>query len=268
MNTYNVLLCQDFNKSSEEKPLIEILKKEVKTFADAEFAGEPKSFAVIYGSHAYGTQTPASDVDIMFVSSDANDARMQRCIEFVKAIHANHGLVTDTEIRYEHKVLIPTSFMEEAITGKRFVNDKGEYYIPKIEKDRAFLDSIGLRQRFLNGLMAQKQIFISGDKSYYEEVKNEAQDNLVKCVAAARQVSVVDAAKLSDVLLRNGDDIGDFYLGFKETPNHAAYLNELSNTILTRLNKAGKINKVSEGYDLTPLYTSSRKPKKTLNAKL
>ena len=139
---------ESFNSSANKRSLFE---RALKDFCKQEFKDGEQYFAVIYGSYAYGVDTPSSDVDIMIVAGNTDNERMARCIDFVKDLHTRYHLPTDTELKYEHKVLIPTLFMEQALTGAGFKDDAGQYHIPVIEKTRECLESVKLRQRFLHG---------------------------------------------------------------------------------------------------------------------
>ena len=83
--------------------------------------------------------------------------------------------------------------------------------------------------------MAHKHIYVSGDKNLYDNFCTTAQDKLVTAVTSARGVTNPTPEQLKDLLLRNGNDIGDFYLGFKENHAHHAYLDKICPQICQRM---------------------------------
>jgi L-2,4-diaminobutyrate decarboxylase len=214
---------------------ITLFKHALERFCLEEFTSADRFFVIIYGSYAYGVATPESDLDIMFVADHVDDERMRRCVAFVKHLHINHGMPLDGELKYEHKVLVPKSFMNEAIHGAGFRDVDGTYHIPVIEKTRECLESTGLRKRFLLGLMAHKHIFVAGDIDWYAELCEIGQRNLATAIILARGMHNVTSETLKELLLRNGKHTGDFYLGFKDIPSHHAYLDVLCPRICARL---------------------------------
>lgn len=240
-----------FNAAAKRKKLDKIVR-EIRAFSEREFGPQDRHFAIVYGSYAYGLQTERSDIDIMFVSDNCSPARLQRCVDFVKDLHVRHGLPLDAEIRYENKALIPLDFMIDAVKGSGFQKDDGTFYIPKIEKTRACLDSVRLRKRFLHGMMTHKHVFVSGNERGYETLRAQARENLVRAVSSARDRRLVTADDLADVLMHNGRESGDFYLGFKDNGKQRAYLKELCAEILETLRWSGKAATPAV-YDLGPL---------------
>lgn len=223
------------DRFQQQAPSLAIFSKALKKFCENEFRPGERYFSVIYGSYAYGIATPSSDVDLMIVADHVDDERMKRCIDFTIELHRQYKLQQDTEIRYEHKVLIPADFIERSLSGAGFRNQNGDFYIPEIVKTREYLDSEALRHRFLLALMAHKHAFVSGDEKYYRDLCNTARVNLVSVVSAARNESIDSPETIHKLLNENGNESGELYLGFKDNQAHQSYLAALSQEIFRTL---------------------------------
>lgn len=248
----NAMSNKEFNKKASEETLSLKTKLlgDIEAFAKDEFMFDDTWFCVVYGSYAKGYQSDASDIDVMFVSDQVDDARMNRCIDFIKNLHKENSLPLDTELRYEHKVLIPLPFLKTALEGNGFKDDNGNYYIPEIKKTREYLNSEELRHRFLLGMMTHKHIFVDGDHQLYDDLRNVAQQELMRAVTIARGHKIVTPELLADLFFKSGDVQGDFYLGFEND----SYLHELSRATLNRMTKIGKATFSNGLYNLSSLW--------------
>ncbi len=243
-------ISSELNSAVRNQKLSADLIHEIEGFVKQEFSTEEEYFAIVYGSYAKSRQKDTSDIDVMFVSDKIGEARMNRCIDFVIDLHQRHGLPLDTEIKYEHKVLIPLSFLADAVTGVGFQRKDGSYHIPKIEKTRECLESEALRQRFLHGMMTHEHIFVCGNDQFYNQLQAQATKELVKAITMARDERVVTPQSLAELLLANGRDEGDFYLGFKQDE----YLSRLCANALGSMVSANEATFQGNQYDLSGLW--------------
>lgn len=102
-------------------------------------------------------------------------------------------------------------------------------------------------------MMAHQHLFVGGDRGLYETLRAKGIRELVKAITIAKGERIVSAQKLSDLLIKNGEDKGDFYLGFKDDE----YLSHLCVETLIAMTRAKDALFFHDQYDLNALWQNT-----------
>ncbi|MBU0666478.1 MAG: hypothetical protein ABIC91_03585 [Nanoarchaeota archaeon] len=204
---------------------LEGIIQELKTFFDAELCRE--YFTIIYGSYAYGANILNSDLDFVAVSRDFNQNNLRNTLDFVFDLYKRYNLSFDDEVPHEKKLLANYKTLDEAIDGRGFERrGGGRIYVPLIVKTREFLNSDEIAMRLLLNAITSKNIFVSGDHSYYSQKRKQAVENIVGLMFSIDDVDSFTVNGFVQSLIGSSDRHGEMYLGYKDKPAVRTHLIE------------------------------------------
>ncbi|MGC4854402.1 nucleotidyltransferase domain-containing protein [Micromonospora sp. DT4] len=146
-------------------------------------------YGLVYGSHARGTASPQSDLDLLLITDEVPD-RMDTAalVSEVRSLHARHGLDLDEEVAYEVKLFARTDEVIQAIALGGFVIDpSGRLSIPPVVAEPGFLNSTPFKLRLILNALTSPHIFLGGNVERYREHQAQA-SNAVALLA----LSMVD----------------------------------------------------------------------------
>ena len=211
--------------------------QELKTFFDAEFCRD--YFAIIYGSYAYGVNTSDSDLDFVAVKSNFDQKKIRTTLDFVFDLYRRHDLAFDDEVPHEKKLLANYQTLDDAIGGGGFEKMDGRIYVPPVVKTKGFLHSNEMAMRLLLNAITSKNIFVSGDKSYYSKKRKQAIENMVRIMFSIDDVDSFTVQEFVQSLIGTPERHGEIYLGYKDKPAVRRYLTETFGKEFERLASRG-----------------------------
>ena len=212
----------------------DLAKEEIKNFLKKHFSNRDY-FSVIYGSYAYGTQRPDSDLDLIICAREKEKDDVSVCVDFIKKIHEKYHLGLDYEITYEKKLVVDYKFLKKTVEGVGFLNQQNQFYIPKIIKTRRYLNSEELLYRFFLDSMVHKHVFLLGNIEDYSKFRNFAVENLVRIIIKSKKLEKITVNLLVDEFIFNGEVSGDYYLGFEDKFYYRYYLTSVFEKLLKEL---------------------------------
>jgi hypothetical protein len=203
---------------------LENMVNEIGTFVNNEFKKE--FFTFIYGSNAYGVDTPKSDLDFVTVSRSYTHKNLSNLLDFAFGLFKKHGMVFDDEVPHDKKLLADYGSLECALSGTGFVRGSGRMYVPPVVKTSEFLGSDEMVWRLLLNAITSKNIFVTGDHCRYMHKRLEALANMVGFMYLIEGVEIFTPENFVQVLIRSGERQGEQYLGYKDTPTIRDYLDK------------------------------------------
>jgi len=229
---------------------LEQMIHELKSFFDIEFYRE--YFTIIYGSYAYGINTSASDLDFVTVSRDFNQNNLINTLRFVLDLYEEHNLAFDDEVPYENKILASYERLDNAVQGRGFERRERRIYVPPVVKNREFLHAGEIVMRLLLNAITSKNIFVSGDKGYYDQKRKQAVENMVGFMFSIDNVNSFTIEEFVKSLIGTAERHGEMYLGYKDKPAVRTYLTETFGKEFERLVSKGVLTYegINKGYKL------------------
>jgi len=225
-----------------------LFKKELKKFIKEKFKGK-LFFVVIYGSCAYHVEKNDSDIDILSICISCRKKEIDEFINFVKRLHVKYGLKIDTEVPFNKKLVVREDILNAAIKGEGFSVKKGRFFIPPIEKTREFLSSDRVVMRLTLNALTSKNIFIFGDKKYYERKRMEAGFGIARVVFSSRNIEKVNIDEFIDSIMEDErGKAGEDYMGYKEVPRIRSYLIGYFRKVFSSMVKKGILSKKGSYY--------------------
>lgn len=189
-----------------------------------------KYFVCIYGSYANGHYNKDSDVDLFIASGNFSNLDLESIREFVTDFHKKHNLSLDNEVPYEVKLLIKYKELTDAVNLKGFKSCKnGTIIIPKVEKNKDFLESYEVKLRLALNALTSPHIMFGNDRKTYEQIKSKAENAICRLAInlAGGNTSITKSRLLSVLLGGQHNEEGELYLGYKNYNTVASYLSEL-----------------------------------------
>lgn len=221
--------------------------KEIKVFVKSEFR---YYFTIIYGSYPYGVNTSNSDLDFVTVCENFNDINLKNTLDFALNLYDRYELVIDDEVPHERKLLATYETIEKAIQGYGFEKRNGRIYVPPIVKTREFLESDKLVMRLLLNAITSKNIFVSGDKDYYLNMREKSLENMIGFMFSINDRDSFTIPEFVQSLIGTPERNGEMYLGYKDKPAVREYLAETFRRKFEKLTKGGIFKKEKERYYL------------------
>lgn len=230
---------------------IECITPELKTFFDLEFCKE--YFTIIYGSYPYEANTPNSDLDFVTVTKNFNQNNLRNTLDFAFDLYRRYSLVFDDEVPHEKKLLADYATLDAAIAGKCFERRAGRIYVPPVVKTNVFLNSDEIVMRLLLNAITSKNIFVSGDKDYYFQKRQQAFENMIGFMFSINNVESFTIPEFVQSLIGTPDRCGEMYLGYKDKPAVRRYLAETFRTEFDKLVTNHVLKKKKGSYFLLDL---------------
>jgi arginyl-tRNA synthetase len=178
-------------------------------------------YGVAYGSHAAGTASDHSDLDLLFVTTtQLSESCITDLIDAVLALHHRHELAVDQEVSYENKIHATCADMVAAFTLQCFPLDMdGMLTATPTSPDRKFLNSSTFRARLLLNALTTPHVFLGGSVVLYQRHVERAERALATLAAAACRhrlnPSVCDLVEA--VVTGPGGETGQDFLGYRPT---------------------------------------------------
>lgn len=216
------------------------IKRELKGFFDSSLG--TRHFSFIYGSYAYKSNTPKSDLDFVAICQDLDREKIDRTIEFAFNLYKRYGLAFDDEVPHERKLLASYEMLDHAIEGKGFELRGGRVYVPPVVKTKEFLNSEEIALRLLLNSITSKNIFVSGDRLRYEQKRREALEKMVQFMFSINQVDSFTLPEFVQALIGTPERNGEMYLGYKDKPSVREYLTRTFREQFKILRAKGALN--------------------------
>lgn len=186
-------------------------------------------FICIYGSYVNGHADENSDVDLLVASTDFTKRDLDNIKKFVISFHKKHNLSLDNEVPYDVKLLITYRELNDAINLKGFKYDKnGDLEIPKVEKNKDFLESYEVKLRLALNALTSPHIMLGNDNKSYERIKARAEKAIYKLAndLVGNKPNKTNEAILNVLLYGQDTEEGEMYLGYKNYPSVVSYLSK------------------------------------------
>ncbi|MDN2495926.1 hypothetical protein FHY52_04330 [Nocardia nova] len=176
-----------------------------------------QGYGLVYGSHATGTATPTSDLDLVLIGPEQLPApRMSQLITEVCALHHRFGLDLDTEVAYETKLFATFDDVRNAVALRCFDRDDGIIRAVPVVADPAFLNSRRFGSRLLLNALTSPHIFLGGNTTRYRVHQREAEAALARLALALVSDTVVSMADISRAVVGCASAAGKDFLGYDD----------------------------------------------------
>lgn len=218
--------------------------KDLTFFLQSQFAGR-KYFACIYGSYAYGKHNKKSDLDLFIAFEDYSKKDFQKIKNFIVDLHIKNGLSLDNEVPYENKLLIKYIDLERAAFLGGLTLKNNRFVIPKVVKNKSFLNSAKIKKRLVLNALTSPHIFVGNDSVFYNRIKNIAERNLVLLaidIIDKNDFTIIDLMK--KLYISSGGSEEELYLGYKNYNKVKKYLKNILIKEIKLLVKKGRIIKI------------------------
>lgn len=180
-------------------------------------------YGIAYGSHAAGTASESSDLDLLFVTTtQLSEGIAADLIDAVLALHDRHGLALDQEVAYENKVHATCADMVAAFTLNCFPHDScGLPKATPTSPSSQFLNSSTFRARLLLNALTTPHVFLGGSIVLYQRHVERAERALATLAAAAcRNRPNPTVCDLVTAIVTGPDgETGQDFLGYQPTPH-------------------------------------------------
>ncbi|MDR7170165.1 putative nucleotidyltransferase [Nocardia kruczakiae] len=176
-----------------------------------------QGYGLVYGSHATGTATPTSDLDLVLIGPEQLPApRMSQLITEVCALHHRFGLDLDTEVAYETKLFATFDDVHNAVALRCFDRDDGIIRAVPVVAEPAFLNSHRFGSRLLLNALTSPHIFLGGNTTRYRVHQREAEAALARLALALVPDTVVSMADISRAVVCCASAAGKDFLGYDD----------------------------------------------------
>ncbi len=197
-------------KEIREK-IIQFVSKEL----EIHFSDELE-FALIFGSWARSENRPDSDIDLMIVFKN-QEFQHKKINEFKKRFiefQLNNHLIPDNNYPGEYTSIFN---VRKAIRGYGFVKNENVVEIPTITSGE--WSQFNEYRQWLSA-MAGPNIFLTGNRQKFEDIRQESLTTLVLITLLARNSDLFLLDEIAGQLLKGGKE----YLGFCDTSHTHEYL--------------------------------------------
>lgn len=213
---------------------------EIRNFYRVEFR-DSRYFTAIYGSHAYGLNGPASDLDTVTICKSFDASRLKRIVDFTISFHKKHGLAIDAEVPYEKKLLMTFDQLEKALAGYGFKLENWQLIVPPVVKTSQFLNSEEVALRLALNALTGQSVFVCGNMGVYSNAVARARENLVAFMFAIEKKGFFTPASFVDALVSKDEKTGEMYLGYKNMSAIKKYLVNTFANVMETLAREGKL---------------------------
>lgn len=210
-------------KRPKTELIAEIEEMAYEHFDDRQF------FFCVYGSHATGESSDASDLDLFFATPTVTPRDADVLAEWMTHFHRAHNLALDEEVPFDNKLVASYGDLQNAVQLKGLNEVDGRIFIPPIVKDPIFLASAEVRYRLLFNALTTPHIMRGSDVDSYNAYKEIAELSLYRLLLdIALERDRVNAEV--ELLLRgpNGEE-GEMFLGYKRNRATLTYLERIIN---------------------------------------
>lgn len=217
------------------------LLKEINQFLMQHFKGS-RYFSLVYGSHASGTHSLESDIDLFVVAESSTLFDLNKIKKFVIDLHKINKIKIDNEVPFENKLLINYPEAEEAARLKGFIIRSGKVIIPPVVKTKKFLGSKEIRSRLLINALTTPHIYLGRDYRSYKNTKDIAERGITLLAMSNLNQKRFKVAEVIKFLLmgKHGEE-EEMYLGYKRHRSVVKYLHNLVAKNLKNLEREGSM---------------------------
>ncbi|MFI7002093.1 hypothetical protein [Nocardia sp. NPDC050175] len=176
-------------------------------------------YGLVYGSHADGSGTSRSDLDLVLVGSDPLSLdTMTLLVAAVCSLHHRHGLALDTEVDYETKLFATFAEVTEATTLMCFDTTPTGLDVVPVVVEPWFLNSHRFKLRLLLNALTSPHIFLGGDIDRYRIHRDQAERALALLALSMCTHTVMTVADLTEVVIHGPGVAGKDFLGYRDGP--------------------------------------------------
>ncbi|PWV70202.1 hypothetical protein DFR69_114169 [Nocardia neocaledoniensis] len=178
----------------------------------------PRGYGLVYGSQAVNGES-RSDLDLVIVGrSRPGYHHMADLVAAVCELHADFGLLQDTEVDYETKLFATHADVCCAVELRCFPRSQGVLSPGVVVAEADWLNSSEFAQRLVLNALTSEHIFLGGDVRRYRADRSRAERavaTLALAMVAKPEVTIHDAV---EVLTRSADGArGKDFLGYQPT---------------------------------------------------
>jgi predicted nucleotidyltransferase len=168
---------------------------------------------VIYGSYAYGTQKPESDLDVLVVGECAVDALRTEVIDTVTTAQHRLEVPIDNEVPITVKILATWDDLVEAAAGSHFYTG-GMPAIKPAEKTPDYLSSCEMCLRLWQNVLVGKVIEFTDRPDFMQRMQLRARKSMIALYQDVTGSDSIDIGTVVEWLIGAGDS--DLWLGFRD----------------------------------------------------
>src|SRR6266568_1441057 len=192
------------------------------------YFGDRKYFAIIYGSYTTDMNNGSSDLDVLIAVQQASRDDIEKLANLIITIHKENGLNIDNEVSFENKLVIEFGELEEAVNLKGFLTSGEKITIPRVTKNKEFLESKPVKLRLAFNALTSPHRLLGNDKGSHDYFKLWVEKNLMVLALNLLDGKDITEESLLNMLLRGPEgETGELYLGYKEYPSVINYLSSI-----------------------------------------
>ena len=149
-------------------------------------------------------------------------------LSYIIKLHEENGLTIDNEVPYETKLLITYAELEDAIHLRGFNIQGGKFVVPKVVKEKHFLESYEVKLRLALNALTSPHMVMGNDKEQYEAYKHTAERNIIIFAIEQRGKRVFSQDDpLRSLFQGKHGEKGELYLGYKNYPSVRSWLEKV-----------------------------------------
>lgn len=208
------------------------LLSEIENFL-SDYFKERKYFACVYGSYANGKRNKDSDIDLLIATEKYTGKDFISIKKFIVDLHKKNKLKIDNEVPFENKLIINYKDFNDAVNLKAFYLKNGIFIIPKVIKNKIFLESRNIKLRLALNSITSPHLFFGNDRIKYLELRNIGEKNIFKLASNLSKTDNLSKSDLVKILLNRDGKSGEMYLGYKDYPLVIKHLESFVSKYLT-----------------------------------
>lgn len=193
-------------------------------------------YGLAYGSHADGSSSGTSDLDVLLVAQHPLTAHeVGDMTDIVLRLHQDHGLNLDTEVAYEVKLTAAHRDVRAAVELEAFPYPPrpGHPVAAAVPADADYLNSGVFRLRLLLNALTSPNVFLGGDLDTFHRHVRAAEAALALLALrvglhrrpACAPMALTMGEVLDAVTVGPDNAHGHDYLGYRRAPSTMATLN-------------------------------------------
>lgn len=203
---------------------IDILQKKLKTIIPK----GNKWFALVYGSHATGTQKRGSDLDLMVFVPKPTSKLYLKIRFLILEIHSAFSLGIDEEVPFQNKLLLSYAECQMAAQLMHFKKEQKVLVTP-IKPTYSYLASKEMKLRLAYNVLTTPHFYLGNDRLSYSKLRAIAEENLLTLSQNCVINKICKNSNLVDALIGRGKYSEKLYLGYKNTLEIRRYLRKIIN---------------------------------------
>lgn len=178
----------------------------------------PQGYGLAYGSHASGTATATSDLDLVYVDAEPLPSdRTSELVDEVCQLHRAHGLGIDDEVDHNVKLYATHDDVAAATSLRCFPVDRnGVLRVDPVVVEPWFLNSEAFRLRLLLYSHTGPHLFLGGNLSRYELHRERAERALALVALALGGSGISFEQAVSVVVEHPSGAAGKDFLGYAD----------------------------------------------------